>query len=96
MPKVLIYYAKQAMWLFLFWNTDVYENRAHVHIGRKGTKRLCKIWLEPTVDIADKGDLSEAQLKEVLLLCKRFRDDLLKQWNLFRKGEALTIIKITK
>ena len=33
MPKVLLYITAKIMWLFLFYNKDFNENRAHVHIG---------------------------------------------------------------
>ena len=52
MPKVLLYITAKIMWLFLFYNKDFNENRAHVHVGKKDTQTLCKIWLEPTVEIA--------------------------------------------
>ena len=32
----------KVIWNFLFWNTDYYENRAHVHVGKKSTEHLCK------------------------------------------------------
>ncbi|WP_262887012.1 hypothetical protein [Spirosoma arboris] len=40
MPKLLIY---QAVWIFTIFGTDIFENRMHVHVGRKGTEKLCKI-----------------------------------------------------
>ena len=45
MPKVLEYIIKGVCLIFLFWNTDVNENRAHVHVGRKvGKKASLKQW----------------------------------------------------
>lgn len=100
MPKVLEYIIKGICWIFLFWDTDVNENRAHVHVGRKVGKkaslRLCKIWLEPETEIADKGDLTDAQVKQVLELTKTYRELLLQQWSIFKKGEKVRIIKIRK
>lgn len=66
MPKVLLYITAKIMWMFLFYNKDYNENRAHVHVGKKDTDKLCKIWLEPTVEISKQGDLTDAQAKEVL------------------------------
>ena len=43
MPKVLVYITGKITWIFLFWGTDQNENRAHVHVGKKGTDELCKI-----------------------------------------------------
>ena len=35
MPKVLTYITAYVTWVFLFYGTDVNENRAHVHVGKK-------------------------------------------------------------
>ena len=35
MPKVLLYITAKIMWIFLFYNKDFNENRAHIHIGKK-------------------------------------------------------------
>ena len=43
MPKVLLYITAKIIWNFLFYNTDFHENRAHVHVGKRGTEELCKI-----------------------------------------------------
>lgn len=96
MPKILIYITAKVIWQFLFWNTDYYENRAHVHVGKKGTEHLCKIWLEPNVELADKGDLTDTQIKDVLKIASEYRDRLLKQWNIFKLGKSIRIIKIKK
>ena len=58
MPKILLYITAKVIWNFLFWNTDYYENRAQVHVGKRSTEHLCKIWLEPIVEVEDKGDHS--------------------------------------
>lgn len=100
MPKVLEYIIKGVSLIFLFWNTDVNENRAHVHVGRKvGNKaslRLSKIWLEPEVELAEQGDLTDAQIKQILELVCIFREQLLKQWQTFTNGGKVKIIKIRK
>ena len=56
-----------------------HENRAHVHVGKRGTEHLCKIWLEPVVELAQQGDLTDAQAKEVLVIASEYRDKLLHQ-----------------
>ena len=96
MPKVLLYITAKVIWNFLFWNTDYYENRAHVHVGKRKTEHLCKIWLEPIVEVEDKGDLTDAQVKEILKIAIDYREQLLHQWKLFKHGEAIRIIKIKK
>ena len=96
MPKILLYITAKIIWQFLFWNTDYNENRAHVHVGKRGTERLCKIWLEPTVELAQQGDLTEAQAKEVLAIATEFREKLLHQWSLFKQGKRVRIITVKK
>lgn len=96
MPKVLLYITAKVIWTFLFYNKDFNENRAHVHIGKKGTNNFCKIWLEPNVEVSKEGDLTDAQIKEVLKLAQENKDKLLKQWNNFKEGKAIRIIKIKK
>ena len=96
MPKVLVYIVKRIMWLFLFYDTDSFENRAHVHVGKKGSQKLCKIWLEPQIQVDKKGDLTEAQLKEIVELTEEYRDRLIEQWRLFKEGKQVKLLKITK
>ena len=85
MPKILLYITAKIIWQFLFWNTDYNENRAHVHVGKRGTERLCKIWLEPIVEVAQQGDLTDAQTKEILAIANEYRDKLIQQWTLFKQ-----------
>lgn len=96
MPKILLYITAKTIWNFLFWNTDYYENRAHVHVGKRSTEHLCKIWLEPNVELADKGDLTESQIKEVLKIATEYRERLLGQWDQFKQGKTIRIIKVKK
>lgn len=96
MPKVLLYITARIIWTFLFYNKDFNENRAHVHIGKRGTEQFCKIWLEPKVEVAKQGDLTDAQLNEVLQLTEEYRDKLLSQWKLFKEGRTIKIKKIRK
>ena len=96
MPKVLLYTTAKIVWTFLFYGTDVNENRAHVHVGKKGTQDFAKIWLEPKVELAKKGDLTDAQLKQLLEIAEENKDKLLKQWQVFKNGGNVRIIKINK
>lgn len=96
MPKILLYITAKIIWQFLFWNTDYNENRAHVHVGKRSTEILCKIWLEPTVEIDKQGDLTDAQAKEVLEIAQEYRERLLNQWSLFKQGKRIKIITVKK
>lgn len=96
MPKILLYITAKVIWNFLFYNTDYYENRAHVHVGKRNTNDLCKIWLEPNVELAKQGDLTDAQVKEVIRIAEECREKLLKQWSAFKQGKTVRMIKIKK
>ena len=90
MPKVLIYITAKIIWQFLFYNTDYYENRAHVHVGKRDTQDLCKIWLEPDIELAKQGDLTDSQVKEVLEIVENHKDQLMQQWQNFKAGNKIT------
>lgn len=94
MPKILLYITSKVVWTFLFWGSDSNENRAHVHVGRKGTENLCKIWLEPDVEVAVSGDLTSTQINEILSVTKKYRQQLLEQWKIFKNGKKVKIIKV--
>ena len=96
MPKVLLYITAKITWIFLFFGTDIYENRAHVHAGKRGIDKYCKIWLEPVVAVADEGELTPAQINQVLRIAEDNKDKLLAQWEKFKKGETLRMITIKK
>ena len=96
MPKILQYITAKVIWNFLFWNTDYHENRAHVHVGKRNTERLCKIWLEPVVELDKQGDLTDAQAKEVVSIAAAYCDKLLSQWKLFKEGKTTKMITIKK
>ena len=96
MPKILLYITAKIIWQFLFWNTAYNENRAHVHVGRRNTEHLCKIWLEPVVELAQQGDLTDSQTKEVLAIATEYREKLLHQWSMFKQGKRIRIITVRK
>lgn len=91
MPKLLIY---QAVWIFTIFGTDIFENRKHVHVGRKGTEKLCKIWLEPIVEVAKTGELAVSEQREVLQITELYKEDLIRQWEQFLTGQKIDIIKV--
>lgn len=96
MPKILLYITAHVIWNFLFYNTDFHENRAHVHVGKRSTEHLCKIWLEPFVELAKQGDLTDTQAREVVQIASQYQTQLLRQWNLFKQGKPIRIIKVKK
>ncbi|HRZ98741.1 MAG TPA: DUF4160 domain-containing protein [Paludibacter sp.] len=96
MPKVLVYITAKITWIFLFWGTDFHENRAHVHVGKRGTEELCKIWLEPVVSIEFGGSLTENHQNQVLQLAIKYQKEMLKQWEIFKSGKKVKMITIKK
>ena len=96
MPKILLYISAKIIWNFLFYNTDFNENRAHVHVGKRGMEKLCKIWLEPNIEVEKQGDLTDTQIREVLKITTDYRKQLLHQWEQFKSGKTIRIIKVKK
>ncbi len=56
----------------------------------------CHIWLEPNVELDKQGDLTDAQVREILAIAQEYRDKLLQQWNLFKEGKRIRIITVKK
>jgi hypothetical protein len=96
MPKVLLYISSKITWIFLFFGTDVYENRAHVHVGKRTTERYCKIWLEPEISIVKNGSLTIAEINEVLTITTEYQAQLIEQWKKFIDGKTIKMITIKK
>ncbi len=96
MPKVLLYITARITWTFLFFGTDVNENRAHVHVGKRGTEVFAKIWLEPTVEIASYGSLTQAQVKQIVSIVEENKSQLMQQRKNFKAGKTMKLIKINK
>jgi hypothetical protein len=48
------------------------------------------------VELVDKGDLTDAQAKEVVAIAREYREKLLHQWSLFKEGKAIRVIKVKK
>ena len=96
MPKVLLYISAQTTWIFLFFGTDINENRAHVHAGKKSTEEYCKIWLEPEISVTKSGTLTTSEVNDVLKLIKVYHSLLMKQWKRFANGETIKMITIKK
>ncbi len=65
-------------------------------MGKRNTERLCKIWLEPEVELASKGDLTDVQVKQVMSIAIEYREKMIKQWMLFKQGKTIRIIKVKK
>ena len=90
MPKILIF---NAIWIFIIYPTDMYENRMHVHVGKKDSFDLCKIWLEPNIEIVKPGELTKKEQNEVLNIAKKYSDLLEQQWKDFVAGKKIKPIK---
>jgi prophage DNA circulation protein len=93
MPKIFIF---NDVWIFIIYDTDKNENRMHVHVGKKATKHLCKIWLEPDVEIDKAGDLTVKQQNEVLEVVKKYKKQMIQQWKDFMNGKTIDVIKAKK
>ena len=94
MPIILQYFSKRYIWIFLFFGTDVNENRAHVHAGKVNSEKACKIWLEPRVEMAKKGSLTDKEISTLLKIVSKHQQKLLEQWAKFKKGQKTTKITV--
>ena len=91
MPKIAIY----KFLTFFIFAFDVLNEPAHLHIAKeKGNRqRSAKIWLE-TFKVADKGSLSETDLKQAIKVIKENQIALIDSFNKVKTGKKITTIKI--
>ena len=92
MPKLLII----RQFIFLLFSADVRENRKHIHVEvRKGKRRyVAKFWLEPAIELIEKGNLSSTEANDAKKLIEKNYHLLLKQIAVVLRGDKVkTIIK---
>ena len=68
--------------------------KLHIPVGKKSTFKLCKIWLEPNVEISNGGELTQKQQNEVLEITKIYRNELIQQWKDFIQGKNIKTIRV--
>ena len=90
MPKIAIY-KFLTFYIFAF---DALNEPPHLHIAKekRSRQRSAKIWIN-TLKIADKGSLSEADLKQALKIMKEHQQILLDSFNNVKAGKKITTIK---
>ncbi len=93
MGKLLIL----ARYIFLIYGSDINETRRHVHVTHavRGYKKSCKFWLEPDVllDANKTGEFSETELTEIRKLIIEHKKVILKQLDLFYKGQPVKAVR---
>ena len=64
MPKLLIIKS----YVFFIWMQDLLENRRHIHVIKNTGRNFnaAKIWIEPDIEVARKGDFSSKEIKEII------------------------------
>ena len=90
MPKIAIY-KFLTFYIFAF---DALNEPPHLHIAKekRSRQRSAKIWIN-TLKIADKGSLSEADLKQALKIMNEHQQILLDSFNNVKAGKKITTIK---
>lgn len=91
MPKIAIY----KFLTFFIFAFDAINEPPHLHIAKeKGNRqRSAKIWLE-TLKIADKGSLSETDLKLASKVVKENQAKFIESFNNVKAGKKISTIKI--
>jgi hypothetical protein len=91
MPKIAIY----KFLTFFIYAFDAINEPPHLHIAKeKGNRqRSAKIWLE-TLKVAEKGSLTETDLKQAIKVIKENQPILIESFNNIKAGKKITTIKI--
>jgi hypothetical protein len=91
MPKIAIY----KFLTFFIFAFDAINEPPHLHIAKeKGNRqRSAKIWLD-TLKVAEKGSLTETDLKQAIKVIKENQAKLIESFNNVKAGKKITTIKI--
>ena len=73
MPKLLI--IKNIV--FLIFSVDFREERKHIHFVKKAVRKFnpAKIWLEPNIEISEKGDFNDVEINKIIKLVIEYKVD---------------------
>jgi hypothetical protein len=91
MPKIAIY----KFLTFFIFAFDAINEPPHLHIAKeKGNRqRSAKIWLD-TLKVAEKGSLTETDLKQAIKVIKENQAILIESFYNIKAGKKITTIKI--
>lgn len=89
MPKIAIY----KFLTFFIFAYDALNEPPHLHIAKeKGNRqRSAKIWLK-TLEISDRGSLSDADLNKAIKLVKNNQQILIDSFNKVKAGKKIKTI----
>jgi hypothetical protein len=92
MPKIAIY----KFLTFFIFAFDAINEPPHLHIAKeKGNRqRSAKIWLE-TLKVAEKGSLTDTDLKQAIKVIKENQVKLMESFNNVKAGKKITTINKT-
>jgi hypothetical protein len=90
MPKIAIY----KFLTFFIYSFDVLKEPPHLHIVKeKGMRqKSAKIWLR-TLEIAEKGTLTDTDIKLALKIIKLHQVELLGSFENYKQGKEVKTIK---
>jgi hypothetical protein len=91
MPKIAVY----KFLTFYIFAYDAINEPPHLHIAKEKGKRQrsAKIWLL-TLEVAEKGSLSESDLNLALKIIRNNQQILIDSFNCVKKGEKFSTIKL--
>ncbi len=91
MPKIAVY----KFLTFFIFAYDALHEPPHLHIAKeKGNRqRSAKIWLK-SLEVADRGSLTDKDLNIALKLIKTNQQILIDHFNKVKEGKKITTIKL--
>lgn len=75
-------FLKEKGYAFKIYSNE--EERMHIHVVRE--EKEAKIWLEPTVEVAYKGDFSQHEIFKIQKIVEVYADYFKKQYQLHIGG----------
>ena len=89
MPKIAVY----KFLTFYIFAYDAMNEPPHLHVAKeKGNRqRSAKIWIQ-TLEVAEKGSLTDTELKQAIRLIKENQELLIDSFNKVKSGKKVTTI----
>ena len=92
MPRIAVY----KFLTFFIFAFDALNEPPHLHIVKeKGNRqRSAKIWIN-TLEVANKGTLTEKELNTAIKLITKHKAELIKSFNKVKQGKKISTINLS-
>jgi hypothetical protein len=73
------------------------QERRHVHVARtrNGFQRTAKFWLEPKVELFERGEFTDKELRQIAAALREHQGAIMAQIHTFAEGKKVTPLHLS-